>query len=187
MQALPHIDDTWTFSDWTFVAEGTHAIVYRAKETEFGEYYCMKLFRSGWMTPFNLEKTAYELLQDANIVGYIPHVYGYGYRTLSDWGIPSSEDDIYYGFVMEWLGKAEKVSAENITLDSAAMLLEGLADIHRAGVLHNDMYRRNIMVIPGEERGVWIDFSCAHTDEENMHRQEMNICGGIVLGLVALF
>ena len=184
MDALPLIDNTCTFYDWQLIAEGTHALVYRVKETQYWETYCVKLFRSGWLTPFNLERTAYEHLLDANIVGYIPHVYGYGYRTLPEWGFPSTEEDMYYGLVMEWLDKAERISAENIRLDSAAMLLEGLADIHKAGILHNDLYRRNIIVIPGENRGVWIDFSCAHTNEKYAHRQEMNIATGMILDMV---
>jgi len=63
---------------------------------------------------------------------------------------------------MEWLEGVEELSSENITIESAADLIRGLVLIRRAGILYNDLYRRNMMIIPAAERGVWVDFTCAH-------------------------
>ena len=40
----------------------------------------------------------------------------------------------------------------------AVSLVDGLAKIHNAGVLHND-FPRNMLVVPGTRQGVWVDFS----------------------------
>lgn len=141
------------------------------------------------MTPFNLEKTAYEFLQSANVKDCIPQVYGYAFRTLHNWGFPfdTEDEEVYYGIVMEWLENAEQLSAENITLHYACALLEGLAKIHEAGVLHYDLYSRNMMVIPGTRRALWIDFSCAHMNEEYALPEEMTAATGVILELVMSF
>ena len=137
------------------------------------------------MTPFNLEKTAYEYLRAANVENHVPVVYGYGFRTLSAWGFPKAvgNNDIYYAIVMEWL-EGEQLSTENITLEHAYNLLKGLSKIHQAGVLHYDIYRRNMMVIPQQARALWIDFSCAHMNEEYAFGIETEAASGVILELV---
>lgn len=185
-EGLPILGEGIKFYDWTFIIAGTHGEIYRARDMESGEYCCVKIFRKGWITPFNLEKTAYEFLKHANINEFIPDVYGYDSRTMSEWGFPGSigDEDTYYAIVMEWLENGQQLSAENITLDYAWNLLEGLYKIHQAGVLHYDLYRRNMIVIPGTKRALWIDFSCAHMNEEYAMPQEMASAAGIILELV---
>jgi hypothetical protein len=153
---------------------------------EYHDEYCIKLFRSGWMTPFNLERTAYEHLQAAQLVEFIPHVYGYGHRTLSEWGLEVDDDSIYYAIVMEWLGSMKQLSPETVNFTTACKLLRGLYKIHKAGVLHYDLYERNMMVTPGVKggRAVWIDFSCAHMNRESDHADEFQTAAGIVLEVV---
>ena len=138
------------------------------------------------MTPFNLEKTAYEYLRAANVEKCVPVVYGYGFRTLSEWGLPHAQGngDIYYAIVMEWLDGAEQLSTDNISLEFACSLLDGLYDIHQAGVLHYDLYRRNMMVVPHQARALWIDFSCAHMNEEYAFGIETSLATGVILELV---
>jgi predicted Ser/Thr protein kinase len=138
------------------------------------------------MTPFNLEKTAYEYLRAAEVEGCIPHVYGYGCRTLSAWGLPSTpdRDGLYNAIVMEWIENAEQLSANNVNLDNACRLLKGLSKIHEAGVLHYDTFRRNLLVVPGTNRVLWIDFSCAHINEEKSHPVEMQGAAGVILEVV---
>ena len=184
--SLPYITEEVRFYDWEYVTDGTHAKIYKAKDVDGGAIYCIKLFKPEWLTPFNLEKTAYEHLQAANIKHWIPHVYGYASRTLSAWGIPNntSDDESYYGIVMEWLEGAQSLSIDNVTIDNAANLLEGLAEIHEAGVLHYDTLRRNLMVFPDKRRAVWIDFSCAHMNEEYAHAQEIGTAAGVIMEVV---
>jgi hypothetical protein len=141
------------------------------------------------MTPFNLESTAYEHFQAANIEQYIPLVYGFDYRTLATWGLPSdpNDDQVYYAIVMEWIEKAETLSVENITLEIACMLLTGLAKIHKAGILHWDAYKRNMLVVRDAERGIWTDFSCSLIGEDVYHEQEMKSVQAMILELVSPF
>lgn len=183
LESLPCLSDDVKFYDWTFICEGTHAEIYRATDVESGVQCCIKIFRKGWMTPFNLEKTAYEALQHAKVKDYVPHIYAYTHGRLSDLGFPGSinDEDIYYGLVMEWLDGAQQISGQNVTLSTACELVKGLSEIHRAGILHYDLYRRNIMVIPEKERGVWIDFSCAHMNEEYAQPDEMTSAVAIIL------
>ena len=187
MESLPILDPgTIKFRDWTFVSEGTHAEIYRVRDVESGVLFCIKIYRKGWMTPFNLEKTAYERLRAGKVENCVPLVYGYGFRTLSAWGFPEGhlDKDLYYAIVMEWLEGGEQLSTENITLEYACSLLEGLSKIHQAGVLHYDMYRRNIVVVPQQARALWIDFSCAHVNEEYAYGIEMQAATGVILELV---
>jgi predicted Ser/Thr protein kinase len=186
IESLPMLENTVRFYDWEFIAEGTHAIIYKAKDIQWGGSYCLKVFRSGWMTPFNLERTAYEYLKAAQIVEFIPHVYGYGQRTLPDWGLQVDDDSLYYAIVMEWLGNMRQLSPETVNIQTACNLLEGLSKIHKAGVLHDDSFRRNMMVMPGPsgKRAVWIDFSCAHVTRQSEQAQEFVLAAGTILEAV---
>lgn len=172
------------------MSQGTHALIYRTKgwEDEVTSPYCVKLFKKGWMTPFNLELNAYECLLHADQVHkYIPHVYGYGERTLSQWGVPTelpNDKDLYYGIVMEWVENAEQLSTKNVTVGLASNLLTGLSKIHEAGVLHYDEYPRNMLVVPEIKRSLWIDFSCARMNEDKYLAQEMDIAARIILDKV---
>jgi hypothetical protein len=180
------VDEKVTFYDWEFVSEGTHAQICRVKESMSGMVCCIKVFQAGWMTPFNLEKAAYEVFLAADIRDCIPKVYAWGCRRMSEWGLPNRQEETEecYAIIMEWLEGAEQVNPENLTFDHACALLSGLVEIHAAGVLHYDLHRRNMMVIPGSKRAVWIDFSCAHLNEEYGLPQEMNIVRGIVMQTV---
>jgi predicted Ser/Thr protein kinase len=141
------------------------------------------------MTPFNLEKTAYEYIQAFKVDEFVPRVYGWSVRTLLQWGIdaPSCDDEVYYGIIMEWITGGEQLSVENINIDYACSLLEGLAKIHEAGVLHYDTFRRNLMVVPGTRKAYWIDFSCAHMNEEYVLAQEIGLAAGVIINLVSYF
>jgi serine/threonine protein kinase len=192
IEPLPQLDESIKFHDWTLMAKGTHSRIYRTKQVgaEDSPFFCVKIFRRGWMTPFNLERAAYEHLQAAKIEGYIPHVYGFDSRTLSTWGISakSEDDELHYAIVMEWIENGEQVSSENISISSAAMLIAGLEKVHKVGVLHNDIYKRNILVVRDEDRGVWTDFSCAYSKgQEDYLGQEMSSARGIVLEMVREF
>lgn len=139
------------------------------------------------MTPFNLETTAYAILEAAGIEEYIPYVHGWAKRSPVGWGLSSIDGDAegeYYGILMEWLEGAEQLSIKNVTIDNAITLTNGLSKIHEAGILHFDTFERNMLVIPGTIRGIWIDFSCAQVGNERYHEQEMYSGGAIPIELV---
>jgi hypothetical protein len=153
------------------------------------------LYRKDWLTPFNLELNAYELiLQHRDAHNYVPKIYGYDARKLSEWGVAHDvgDDDLYedenhrfYGIVLEWIENAEQLSTENVTGIFASTFIAGLCKIHDAGVLHFDAYSRNQLVVPSAERAVWIDFSCAHFDDGEHMANEMFMAGGIIMERVS--
>ena len=190
IRPLPEIDAEIAFVNCRYITDGTHAFIYKVDvtyDTTVIETCCLKIFRKGMMTPYNLEITAYEYLRHAGVEYYIPQVYGCGHRTVSSWGLEEIEGDrvgTYYGILMEWLEGAEQVSEENITLEQTLSLVVGLLKIHDAGVLHADICQENIVVIPRTSRGVWLDFSCAKVGHEYYHKQELEYEGLLPIILV---
>ena len=175
------------FYDLTPMARGTHALIYRAQRMNQAnpKYYCVKLFKRRCKAFFDLEMAAYErLLHTENIERYIPKVYGYDARTLSGWGLPAvtNDTDLYYAIIMEWVENAEHFSTDNVTVDTASTLLAGLTKIHEAGVLHDDTFPRNILMVPGTRRALWIDFSVSNTSGKNPPwAGEINIAGAMIM------
>lgn len=182
------------FTDVIFMAEGTHSEIYKVTviNKRLGTLMpaCLKLFRQDAMTPYNLETTAYTFLNHAGVEYYIPEVYGVGKRTCDGWGMVNDMSEIeYYGILMEWLDGAERLNSRNVTIDHAITLVRGLSKIHDAGVLHFDAFERNILVIPGSKRAVWIDFSCAQTEHimKFSFPQETYNGGGLPIDYVLIF
>ena len=148
-------------------------MVYKAIETDRDgqrSTRCIKIFGAEWMTPFNLECTAYAYLIHAKLdslrEGFIPKVYGWAKRTFIDWGVDpfgnlSDEETLHNGIVMEFLEGAEHFGRDNATINLGTNFVSGLTKIHEARVLHRDLFTRNMLVIPGSDRAVWVDFSCA--------------------------
>jgi hypothetical protein len=135
-----------------------------------------------------LETTAYAYLQHSGLQYYVPTIYGWGVRTVSDWGlerIDGDEEGEYYGILMEWIAGAEQLSETNVTIGNTINLVHGLTKIHYAGILHFDTFPRNMLVVPGTERGVWVDFSCAQLGAEEHHDDELNAGGGIAVRYVS--
>ena len=123
----------------------------------------------------------------------IPQVYGSGIRTLSEWGLTDVDLHLkadangrYYGILMEWLKGAEPLSESNISTDLAMSVTTGMVRIHDAGVYHGDARARNILVYPGTNRAVWIDFSCAQVGWEEFYGIEMESGGQIGIQYVTL-
>ena len=86
---------------------------------------------------------------------------------------------------MEWLDKAEQVSEKNLTIDQAVCLIVGMSKIHDAGVLHDDAYPNNAVVIPGTTRGIWLDFFRAKLGAEDYYDNEMTVAGVFPIQLVS--
>lgn len=75
--------------------------------------------------------------------------------------------------MIEYFPDAVRLSHENITEALADKVLRTLCEIHAAYVLHGDVHRRNILVLPGD-RIVWVDFNFSWTPSSKLtcRRQE---------------
>ncbi|KAL4794366.1 hypothetical protein BDV19DRAFT_390205 [Aspergillus venezuelensis] len=121
----------------------------------------------GWdLNRFRCETTAYEKLSAANFHegGFFPRYYGFIDRL--DPALPQ-----FQPFLLEG---AEKLNCVNNTEALLSTAVERLEHIHRAGVYHQDIYPRNILLVQGDpgrgtgDRLVWVDFDVATTyDEED--------------------
>ena len=69
-----------------------------------------------------------------------------------------------YAILLEYLPGSKNFSSEIFSPELFERAIAGLEKIHAAGVIHNDPYPRNVLVVPGEGGGciqrrvVWIDF-----------------------------
>lgn len=174
-----------------FVAKGTHSFIFKVVAVHGSDrsIRCLKIFGKEYMTPFNLETTAYAYLLHARLKDIIPEVYGQGKRTVQEWGleeIGGDKEGEYYGILLEWIEGAEHLSESNVTPNHMLALVNGLERIHNAGVLHFDVYPRNQLVVPGTKRAVWIDFSCAQVGEGSNFQQEMRGGAGYSITYVSL-
>jgi serine/threonine protein kinase len=185
---LPEIPSYITFSDVEYVAEGTHAVIYKVLATGKEQHTrCLKLFRENWDTPYILESTAYAYLNRSGVEKFIPKVYGCGLRPLSGWGLHSitgEEESLHHAIVMEWIEDAEMLSEKNITVDLTVNFIHGLIHIHDAGVLHSDTFAQNMLVVPSKKRSVWIDFSCAKIGAELYYDQEIGGVASLSMGML---
>lgn len=67
VEELKEIQAEATFTvEHEFIAEGAHAFIFKViaiKKRNEAKTLCLKIFKKGWMTPFNLEKRAYAILR----------------------------------------------------------------------------------------------------------------------------
>lgn len=69
--------------------------------------------------------------------------------------------------LLEYLPHAEPLNCENYTQDRIQRAILGIQAVHRARVLHNDPYPKNVLIVPGmasngsDDRAVWVDFDIA--------------------------
>jgi len=185
---LPKIPPGVTFSNFEYIAEGTHAVIYKvtAQKDDRKATRCLKIYQQGWDTPYYLETTAYAYLRRAQVEEFVPKFYGYDFRNPSDWGLHGATDvneEPVYGILLEWLDGAEQLSEQN--MDSAVVIdfIRGIIQIHNAGILHNDIFERNMLVLPSK-RSVWVDFSCAKMGREDIHDQEASALAGFAIETV---
>ena len=114
---------------------------------------------------YRCELQAYRSLQAHNVCGKgVPQFYG----TLESLD-PSAfkqdledfSDDKYLPCaILEWLPDARPLSGLKWSPQVVEPLFTALDHIHQAGVIHNDSYPKNILVVPEQQRQriVWIDF-----------------------------
>ena len=66
--------------------------------------------------------------------------------------------------VLEYIPNMEMIVWENHTEERGQAMIRGIDYIHKALVLHADVYPRNIMVLKdGPKRVVWLDFDRAES------------------------
>jgi predicted Ser/Thr protein kinase len=185
---LPKIPPGVTFSNFQYIAEGTHAVIYKVtvRKDKRKATRCLKIYHQGWDTPYYLETTAYAYLRRAQVEEFVPKFYGYDFRKPSNWGLQAAtaeDEEPLYGILLEWLDGAKQLSEQN--MDSAVVIdfMRGLTQIHNAGILHNDIFECNMLVLPSK-RSVWIDFSCAKMGREDIHDQEALALAGFAIETV---
>lgn len=113
---------------------------------------------------------AHLLYYGACAKGVVPHCYGWltlctkhvnDIQTLPDISetAVSLKDEVNppKGILIEFFVDAEGLSERNITKEVARNAMKALQAVHAAYVQHDDIHRRNILVLPGG-RVVWIDF-----------------------------
>ncbi|KZS93977.1 hypothetical protein SISNIDRAFT_484940 [Sistotremastrum niveocremeum HHB9708] len=122
---------------------------------------------------FEHEAACYARLRKAGLcdAGYVPHCYGW-YQFPSSWATqpsfaplaahPRMADVVESktpprAILIEYLRDASPVSPWNITVDIAHEALRRLTEIHSIGILHSDVFPRNLL-ITGRGLPVWIDF-----------------------------
>ncbi|KAK2741734.1 hypothetical protein FQN55_008234 [Onygenales sp. PD_40] len=66
--------------------------------------------------------------------------------------------------LLEYLPNSESLNCVNYSDMLYPQAIEGMKEIHRAGVHHRDIYPRNLLLVRGNpDRLVWIDFDVATT------------------------
>ncbi|OJD26949.1 hypothetical protein ACJ73_01672 [Blastomyces percursus] len=69
---------------------------------------------------------------------------------------------------LEYIPNMEEISLHNYTKVRMNNLLLGIREIHKAGVEHNDIRPRNMLIVKDDpNRVVWIDFNRANTYDEH--------------------
>ena len=138
------------------------------------------------MERFEKERHAYAslLAYGACNAGAVPMCYGW--LTLSATDIKSihelpdtdesclgldQDDGPPKALLLQYFSDAQQLSAENITPQIADNAMRMLYHVHASYVMHNDVHRRNILVLP-DNRVVWIDFdSCFRHDDPDEERR----------------
>ncbi|KAJ5719070.1 hypothetical protein N7493_007525 [Penicillium malachiteum] len=82
--------------------------------------------------------------------------------------------------LLEYLPNAESLNCVNYSESPFSQAIDGLKEIHKAGVHHRDIYPKNLLLVRGTpDRLVWIDFDVSTTftddDPEGLARCEHEI------------
>ena len=139
-------------------------------------------------TRFEQERDAYAHLVHGGVCdkGIVPKCFGWltlTHEIIDKFGtLPSQVDTARImrnsettprGILLEYFPDAQQMDVTNVTEKLADVAMRGLAEINMAYVLHCDVHRRNILVLPGD-RVVWVDFDHAKvpSGKLTMIRQE---------------
>ncbi|KAJ5355465.1 uncharacterized protein N7496_012677 [Penicillium cataractarum] len=120
---------------------------------------------------FRCELNAYKKLDTSSACtrGFVPKFYG-----SIDRADPAAFHTTFQHFaqdklkpraiLLEYLADAETLNCVNYSDELYPQAIEGMEEIHRAGVHHQDIYPKNLLLVHGNpDRLVWIDFDVATT------------------------
>ncbi|CAL1714755.1 unnamed protein product [Somion occarium] len=124
---------------------------------------------------FDTEKAAYEQLLHRGVcdIGIVPRCYGW--VELKSEHMPMIEKQLHTdwdwdrnglpkGLLLEYFADAVPVSISNVTIFLAEKAMMALCQIHAAFIKHNDIARRNCLLLP-DGRVIWVDFdTCLFPD-----------------------
>ncbi|KAJ5569497.1 uncharacterized protein N7459_008927 [Penicillium hispanicum] len=146
-----------------------------------GQKYALKLFHDnvnpGYtekgrdLNRFRCESNAYKKLLAAGVCerGFVPKFYGYiheldpaaFYPTLQHFGRDKFKPR---AILLEFLPDSESLNCVNYFDALYPQAVEGMKEIHRAGVHHQDVWPKNLLLVRGDpDRLVWVDFDVATT------------------------
>lgn len=123
---------------------------------------------------YRCEIEAYRLLSEAGTCeqGFVPNFYTL-FEDIDPLTFTPHLDAFLYdlhhpcAILLEYLPSAQKLNCVNYSRDRIQSAILGIRAVHRARVLHNDPYPKNVLIVPGSEsrgiddRVVWIDFDIA--------------------------
>ncbi|KAL5041137.1 hypothetical protein BDW71DRAFT_213277 [Aspergillus fruticulosus] len=151
-------------------------------ETEFnGDKCAMKLFHNNGdpgfaengrdLDRFRCELNAYENLRKYHVCqqGFVPYFYGHIDQVETSAFQPALQHFVNDKFppkaiLLEYLPNAESMNCKNYSDARYQHAIDGMKQIHKAHVHHQDIYPKNILFVPGTpERVVWVDFDVATT------------------------
>ncbi|EGE79568.2 hypothetical protein BDDG_02509 [Blastomyces dermatitidis ATCC 18188] len=114
--------------------------------------------------------------------GFVPRYYGYiDQLEIQAPQLNAFANDRYRprAILLEYLSGAEALNCVNYSTHRFCKAMIGMKAIHSALIHHNDIYPKNILIVPSTpERVVWIDFDVATTfpHRESMGCQELKYC-----------
>ncbi|PGG99091.1 hypothetical protein GX51_06431 [Blastomyces parvus] len=151
-----------------------------------GTEYCLKVFhvnkdpgftsKGRDLCRYRCEIEAYKLLSAAGICeqGFVPKIYALfdNINPLTPTLTPHLDaflTDLHHpcAILLVYLPNTESLNCENYTKDRIQKAILGIQAVHRARVVHNDLYPKNVKIVPGvtksrsDERVLWIDFDIA--------------------------
>jgi hypothetical protein len=190
---IPNFPLDAVIEEWNVIAQGAHGQIRRIRVQRQGrqKILCLKLFTEEWKDMYEHERKAYMLLIHHGVKRCIPAVYFK--RTWPRWRFDGNQLDDYdtydreetmYGLFMEYFEDCREIELRRASIHLAEVLGQTLEMIHEAGVVHNDLAERNILLVRDSEgvRIVWIDFSCAWSGKgfERTTRMEWNSLRGLL-------
>ncbi|QKX56839.1 uncharacterized protein TRUGW13939_03946 [Talaromyces rugulosus] len=146
-----------------------------------GQKYALKVFHDNGdpgftengrdLNRFRCEFNAYKKLLTSDVCarGYVPKFYGCINRMDPAAFHPAlqhfAQDKLQpRAILLEYLENAKSLNCVNYADALYPQAIEGMKEIHIAGVHHRDIYPKNLLLIRGNpDRLVWIDFDVATT------------------------
>ncbi|KAJ5570237.1 uncharacterized protein N7459_009667 [Penicillium hispanicum] len=149
-----------------------------------GQKYALKLFHDNGdpgytekgrdLNRFRCELNAYKKLLASGACDrtFVPKFYGYIDRVDPAIFHPTLQHFAHDKFnpkaiLLEYLPYAEPLNCVNYSAALFPQAIEGMKEIHKAGVHHRDVYPKNVLLVRGTpDKLVWIDFDVATTFDD---------------------